>query len=183
MIKMKMKKVVCRLVAVALALACLPMAVDSFAPVSVVGRHEACPLLLMSATSTSVGTSTSEEWKARSLNQPVPAPYYPKPSVEAGGVLQQVTTPAQQLARQQQLAQRQAAAATPVIHVAAAPTSIPRERFIIGLPTDEWWNRPLDRERDPVTPHQEWKKFFQDGTLPKRIRGGSFVYDNYYSCL
>jgi hypothetical protein len=185
MMKMTMKKAVCPLVAAVLALACLPLVVESFVLVSVVGRREACRLLFMSSTS----VSTSEEWKARSLNQPVPAPYYPQPNVQVEGALQRATTPAQQLAQQQLAQQQQAAAATAAAAAALATMaipsarSIPKERFILGLPTDEWWNRPLDRERDPVPPHQEWKKFYQDGTLPKRIRGGTFMYDNYYSCL
>ncbi|CAB9497333.1 expressed unknown protein [Seminavis robusta] len=97
--------------------------------------------------------ASTEEWKARSVNQrsPVPSP---------------VVTPAGGLAVQQK-----------------NPQSPKSERTVLGLPADEWWDRPLDRERDPPHPFQEWGQFWKDGTLPKRVRGGSFVYDEYYSDL
>jgi hypothetical protein len=185
-VTLTMNKAVCPLLVVmVIVLTCLPLVVDSFVPAAV-GRHEAWHMLFRSTAVTRAST-TSEEWKSYSLNQPIvttssPAPFYPKPSVQAGA-LQQVTTttPAQQLAQQQQQQQQQQQAAA--LTTVGPATGMRKERVVLGLPTDEWWNRPLDRERDPVPPYKEWKKFYEDGTLPKRIRGGSFQYENYHSCL
>ena len=52
-----------------------------------------------------------------------------------------------------------------------------KSKPIITLPPDEWWNRPLDRERDPPLPFQEWDQFWKDGTLPVREATNRKPYD------